>query len=215
MKELFLKNKAAELDREMGMIRTQEETGRHVRMQTHEMGSTFDRQTILKTTLVELGRIFALEECALWMPTRTSLELQLSYTLWHLDLLAVVAARVPLLHLSKFQINDWPELSTKQYALMVLILPSDSVRQWHVHDLELVEVVADQVTVTLSHAAILEESMRATNLLVEQNVALDLTRREAKTAIRARNDFLAVMNHEMRSPCMLLLPYLPYYRKLN
>ncbi|KAI3457561.1 hypothetical protein Pfo_014224 [Paulownia fortunei] len=240
-RELFLKNKAAELDREMGLIRTQEETGRHVRMLTHEIRSTLDRHTILKTTLVELGRTLGLEECALWMPTRTGLELQLSYTLRHQNPVGftvpiqlpvinqvfntsrvvkispsspvarlrpagkympgeVVAVRVPLLHLSNFQIHDWPELSTKRYALMVLMLPSDSARQWHVHELELVEVVADQVAVALSHAAILEESMRARDLLMEQNVALDLARREAETAVRARNDFLAVMNHEMRTP---------------
>ncbi|KAL2476492.1 Ethylene receptor 1 [Abeliophyllum distichum] len=240
-REVFLKNKAAELDREMGLIRTQEETGRHVRMLTHEIRSTLDRHTILKTTLVELGRTLSLEECALWMPTRTGLELQLSYTLHHQNPVGftvpiqlpminqvfstnravkispsspvarlrpsgkympgeVVAVRVPLLHLSNFQINDWPELSTKRYALMVLMLPSDSARQWHVHELELVEVVADQVAVALSHAAILEESMRARDLLMQQNVALDLARREAETAVRARNDFLAVMNHEMRTP---------------
>ncbi|GAA0139677.1 histidine kinase receptor of two-component system [Lithospermum erythrorhizon] len=240
-RELFLKNKAAELDREMGIIRTQEETGRHVRMLTHEIRSTLDRHTILKTTLVELGRTLDLEECALWMPTRTGLELQLSYTLRQQNPVGftvpiqlpvinqvfstnrsvkispnspvarlrspgkympgeVVAVRVPLLHLSNFQINDWPELSTKRYALMVLILPADSARQWHVHELELVEVVADQVAVALSHAAILEESMRARDLLMQQNVALDLARREAETAVRARNDFLAVMNHEMRTP---------------
>ncbi|KAG8386528.1 hypothetical protein BUALT_Bualt03G0157800 [Buddleja alternifolia] len=240
-RELFLKNRAAELDREMGLIRTQEETGRHVRMLTHEIRSTLDRHTILKTTLVELGRTLDLEECALWMPTRTGLELQLSYTLRHQNPVGftvpiqlpvinqvfntsravkispnspvarlrpagkympgeVVAVRVPLLHLSNFQIHDWPELSTKRYALMVLMLPSDSARQWHVHEMELVEVVADQVAVALSHAAILEESMRARDLLMEQNVALDLARREAETAVRARNDFLAVMNHEMRTP---------------
>ncbi|CAM8988612.1 unnamed protein product [Rhodiola kirilowii] len=241
-RELFLKNKAAELDREMGLIRSQEEAGRHVRMLTHEIRSTLDRHTILKTTLVELGRILALEECALWMPTRTGLELQLSYTLHHQNPVGftvpiqlpainqvfntnravkispnspvarlrpitgkytpgeVVAVRVPLLHLSNFQINDWPELSTKRYALMVLMLPSDSARQWRVHELELVEVVADQVAVALSHAAILEESMRARDLLMEQNLALDRARQEAETAIHARNDFLAVMNHEMRTP---------------
>lgn len=241
-RELFLKNKAAELDREMGLIRTQEETGRHVRMLTHEIRSTLDRHTILKTTLIELGRTLALVECALWMPTRTGLELQLSYTLRQQNPVGytvpihhpvinqvfssnravkispncpvarlrphvgkfmpgeVVAVRVPLLHLSNFQIYDWPEVSTRSYALMVLMLPSDSARRWHVHELELVEVVADQVAVALSHAAILEESMRARDMLMEQNVALDLARREAETAIRARNDFLAVMNHEMRTP---------------
>ncbi|KAF8392645.1 hypothetical protein HHK36_022994 [Tetracentron sinense] len=241
-RELFLKNKAEELDREMGLIRTQEETGRHVRMLTHEIRSTLDRHTILKTTLVELGKTLGLEECALWMPSRTGLNLQLSHTLRHqipvgstipinLPIVnkvfnsieairiphtcplarirpltkrymppEVVAVRVPLLHLSNFQINDWPELSAKSYAVMVLVLPTDGARQWHDHELELVEVVADQVAVALSHAAILEESMRARDLLMEQNVALDLARREAEMAIRARNDFLAVMNHEMRTP---------------
>ncbi|KAL4352511.1 hypothetical protein GQ457_06G030110 [Hibiscus cannabinus] len=166
-RELSLRNKAEQLDREMGLILTQEETGRHVRMLTHEIRSTLDRHTILKTTLVELGRTLGLEECALWMPSRT---------------------------------------------VMVLILPTDSARKWRDHELELVEVVADQVAVALSHAAILEESMRAGDQLMQQNVDLDLARREAEKAIHARNDFLAVMNHEMRTPmraiialCSLLL----------
>ena len=76
-RELFLKNNAAELDREMGLIRTQEVMGRHVRMLTHEIISTLDRHTILETTLVELGRILGLEKRALWMAMRTGLELQL------------------------------------------------------------------------------------------------------------------------------------------
>ncbi|KAJ3693719.1 hypothetical protein LUZ60_009199 [Juncus effusus] len=241
-RELFLKNKAEELDREMGLIRTQEETGRHVRMLTHEIRSTLDRHTILKTTLVELGRTLGLEECALWMPSRSNSTLQLTHTLRHHSPLPlsvpislpvvnqifssnraiiipyssplarirttsgryvppeVVAVRVPLLNLSNFEINDWPEMGGKSYAVMVLMMPSDSARKWHAHELELIEVVADQVAVALSHAAILEESMRARDLLMDQNVALDLARREAEMAIRARNDFLAVMNHEMRTP---------------
>lgn len=242
LRERFLKDKADELDREMGIIRTQEETGRHVHMLTHEIRSTLDRHTILRTTLVELGRTLALAECALWMPTRSGSALQLSHTIYnsaaigsvvpinlpivskvfnsnrvvkipHTSPLAsitadksryvppeVVAIRVPLLHLTNFQINDWPELSAKSFAVMVLMLPPDSAREWRPHERELVEVVADQVAVALSHAAILEESMRARDLLMEQNIALDAARREAEMAICACNDFLAVMNHEMRTP---------------
>ncbi|KAF5732625.1 ethylene response sensor 1-like [Tripterygium wilfordii] len=253
-RELFLKNKAEELDREMGLILTQEEAGRHVRMLTHEIRSTLDRHTILKTTLVELGRTLNLEECALWMPSHGGVNLHLSHTLNYQIQVAssvpinlpvvkrvldsaqaeripytcplarirplvgryvppeVVAVRVPLLHLSNFQINNWPNLSTKSYAIMVLILPTDNARKWRDHELELVEVVADQVAVALSHAAILEDSTRARDQLMEQNFALELARREAEKAVRARNDFLAVMNHEMRTPmhaiialCSLLL----------
>ncbi|KAK1318309.1 Ethylene receptor [Acorus calamus] len=203
IRETSLKNRADELDRELGLIRTQEETGRHVRMLTHEIRSTLDRHTILKTTLVELGRTLGLEECALWMPSRSGLNLHLSHTLRHQKPVEsivsinlpivnkvfssnralgiphtcplarigpvvgryappeVVAVRVPLLHLSNFQINDWPEFSARSFAVMVLMLPLDSARKWHEHEFELVEVVADQVAVALSHAAILEESMRA------------------------------------------------------
>lgn len=242
LRERYLKDKNEELDKEMGIIRTQEETGRHVHMLTHEIRSTLDRHTILRTTLVELGRTLGLAECALWMPSRSGTALHLSHTIHntaplglvvptnlpvvskvfnsnhaesipHTSPLAsikadtsryvppeVVAVRVPLLHLRNFEINDWPELSAKSFAVMVLMLPPDSARKWRTHELELVEVVADQVAVALSHAAILEESMRARDLLMEQNIALDAARREAEMAICARNDFLAVMNHETRTP---------------
>lgn len=251
-RELFLKTRAEELDKEMGLIIRQEETGRHVRMLTHEIRSTLDRHTILKTTLVELGRTLDLAECALWMPCQGGLTLQLSHNLNNLIPLGstvpinlpiineifsspeaiqiphtnplarmrnasryippeVVAVRVPLLHPSNFT-SDWPELSTRSYAVMLLVLPMNGLRKWREHELELVQVVADQVAVALSHAAILEESMRAHDQLMEQNIALDVARQEAEMAIRARNDFLAVMNHEMRTPmhavialCSLLL----------
>ncbi|CAI5959597.1 unnamed protein product [Closterium sp. NIES-64] len=265
-RELFLKNKAAELDREMGLIRTQEETGRHVRMLTHEIRSSLDRPTILNTTLVELGRTLQLDECALWMPANLAgdededgggspSDLQLIHTLHQPKpppvtvTLAhptvkqvfstsravvispnspvtaipggggraggnryvagdVVAVRIPLLHANTFTGggaggaggSDWQDSRERSYALLVLMLPADSARRWHVHELEMVEVVADQVAVALSHAAILEESMHARDLLMEQNVALDHARAQAEKAIRARNDFLAVMNHEMRTP---------------
>lgn len=225
-RELFLKNKAAELDREMGLIRSQEETGRHVRMLTQEIRSTLDRLTILNTTLVELGKALRLEECALWMPVKTGAggggplagvadSLQLMHTLKqsnppgltvplaHPTVKQVfstsravvvspsspvtntgfgvksplpgglrhaasvgdaVGVRVPLLHTAAIQgalavgaaaagmgatmgggERDWQESRERHYALLVLMLPPDSARRWHVHELEMVEVVADQV----------------------------------------------------------------------
>jgi ethylene receptor len=57
-----------------------------------------------------------------------------------------------------------------------------------------------KVAVALLHAAILEELMQARDLLMEQNVQLDMAKREVETAICAWNDFLAVMNHKMWTP---------------
>ncbi|KAM1470618.1 hypothetical protein ACFX11_041308 [Malus domestica] len=57
----------------------------------------------------------------------------------------VVSLRVSLLNLSNFQINDWPDVFAKSYAIMVLILPTDGTKKWREHEMELVDVVADQV----------------------------------------------------------------------
>ncbi|KAF6166074.1 hypothetical protein GIB67_023784 [Kingdonia uniflora] len=43
-------------------------------------------------------------------------------------------------------------------SILVLVLPSGTTRVWSYDELEIVKVVADQVTVVVSHAAILEEA---------------------------------------------------------
>lgn len=69
--------------------------------------------------------------------------------------------------------------------------------------LNLIQV--NQVAVALSHATVLEESMRARDQLIAQNLALEIAKKEAEEAVAARNDFLAVMNHEMRTPMHALI----------
>eukprot|EP00243_Klebsormidium_subtile_P011518 TRINITY_DN655_c0_g2_i5.p1 TRINITY_DN655_c0_g2~~TRINITY_DN655_c0_g2_i5.p1 ORF type:complete len:427 (-),score=51.31 TRINITY_DN655_c0_g2_i5:538-1818(-) len=268
VREIYLRSKAEQLDREIGVVRTAEETGRNVRMLTSEIRSTLDRNTILKTTLVELGKTLQLWNCMLWMakPGQTS-KLTLTYQLREgkgsrrpsvstqdpvvqsifsvntailissksplsrgddqllPDDGSVVSIRVPLLHtlrskssgnlMSLVEATLSPsrdsspgasESGTRrssgsgaEYAILVLVLPGGSARRWKPHELEMVEGVADQVAVALSHAAILEESQRTREELLQQNEALVIARQEAETAIKARNDFLAVMNHEMRT----------------
>lgn len=62
-----------------------------------------------------------------------------------------------------------------------------------------------QMAVALSHATVLEESMKSRDQLLSQNLALVKARMEAEEAVAARNDFLAVMNHEMRTPMHSLI----------
>ncbi|MCO5610024.1 hypothetical protein L7F22_064259 [Adiantum nelumboides] len=243
VRELFLRNKAEELNREMDLIRRQEEAGRHVRMLTQEIRRSLDRHTILAIMLEELGKTLHLENCTIWMPDNQRTSLELTHELKRRSLqvhtpvlvpandelvkavqtstkaIAVaadsilgmasshdaallgpmVAVRLPLLRCSNFK-GGTPQRLDTLYAVMVLGLPKGTGREWGPSELEIVETVSDQVAVALSHAAILEESHRIQDQLVEQNKALQLVRKEAETAVLARNEFLVVMNHEMRIP---------------
>ncbi len=62
-------------------MKKKEETGRHVRMLTHEIRSTLNRDTILKTTLVELAHTLTLESCNVWMPSADGETMELTHAL--------------------------------------------------------------------------------------------------------------------------------------
>ncbi|OVA03062.1 Signal transduction response regulator [Macleaya cordata] len=243
VRELFLKKKAWELDREVEMMKQQKETSLHVRMLTREIRKTLDRHTILYTTLVELSKTLDLQNCAVWMPNEDKTEMNLTHELNGRDpsnlsvfsvptsdpdvreikeskgvkILrsdsalgmassggegepgAVAAIRMPMLRVSHFK-GGTPELIPACYAILVLVLPSTEVRVWSYHELEIIEVVADQVAVALSHAAVLEESELMGEKLKEQNRALQQARKDAMMASQARISFQKVMSHGMRRP---------------
>uniref|UniRef100_J3LIH4 Ethylene receptor n=1 Tax=Oryza brachyantha TaxID=4533 RepID=J3LIH4_ORYBR len=68
VRESLLWLKARELDREVVLMKRQEEASWHVRMLTHEIRKSLDRHTVLYTTLIELSRVLELHNCAVWMP---------------------------------------------------------------------------------------------------------------------------------------------------
>ncbi|KAG6554253.1 hypothetical protein Mapa_004169 [Marchantia paleacea] len=78
-REIFLTIQAAELGKEVGKIKKQEEIGRHVRLLTLEIRSTLDRHTILHTTLVETARTLQLTNCGIWMPNLSAKSVELTY----------------------------------------------------------------------------------------------------------------------------------------
>ncbi|KAI3507089.1 hypothetical protein L1887_21851 [Cichorium endivia] len=112
----------------------------------------------------------------------------------------VAAIRMPMLHVSNFK-GGTPELVDTCYAILVLVLPnSGGDRNWSFDEMQIVEVVADQVAVALSHAAVLEESQTMRDQLVEQNRVLQHAKENAMMASQARNSFQKVMSHGMRRP---------------
>ncbi|KAL8233268.1 hypothetical protein R6Q57_003046 [Mikania cordata] len=241
VRELFLKQNVLELDQEVGIMKKQKETGWHVRMLTHEIRKSLDRHTILHTTLIELSKTLALQNCAVWMLNEEKTEMNLTYELrpnssaYHssvskndTDVLEitqkkgvtilrvdsvltvqsrggllgsgpVAAIRMPILHVSNFK-GGTPELVDTCYAILVLVLPNEGDRNWSFDEMQIVEVVADQVAVALSHAAVLEESQSMREKLVEQNRVLQQAKENAMMASQARNMFQKVMSHGMRRP---------------
>nr|DAD19831.1 TPA_asm: hypothetical protein HUJ06_021294 [Nelumbo nucifera] len=254
VRELFLKKKAWELDREVDRMIRQKEAGRHVRMLTQEIRKSLDRHTILYTTLVELSNTLGLQNCAIWMPNEIRTEMNLTHELIgrssrptvpindpdireikdykEVKILmpgsslglassggsgepgAVAAIRMPMLRVSDFK-GGTPELIQQCYAILVLVLPASDTRIWSDHELEIIKVVADQVAVALSHAAILEESQHMREKLAEQNRALQQARENTVMASQARNSFQKVMSHGMRRPMHSILGLLSVMQHEN
>ncbi|XP_059298958.1 ethylene receptor 2-like [Lycium ferocissimum] len=117
---------------------------------------------------------------------------------------AVAAIRMPMLKVSNFK-GGTPELVPECYAILVLVLPGEQGRSWSNQEIEIVRVVADQVAVALSHAAILEESQHMRETLEEQNRALQQAKQDALRASQARNSFQMVMSHGLRRPMHSIL----------
>lgn len=76
----------------------------------------------------------------------------------------------------------------KQY---LLVLAKDT--QWLHGDLEILEIANSQISVAISHATILQD-------LKNQNKELEKARKVAELGLQAREEFLAVVSHEMRTP---------------
>lgn len=127
---------------------------------------------------------------------------------------AAAAIRMPMLRVSNFK-GGTPEMVPACYAILVLVLPGGSGRSWSNQELEIVKVVADQVAVALSHAAVLEESQNMREKLEEQNRALQQAKQDALMASKARNAFQMVMSNGLRRPMHSILGLLSLMQEEN
>uniref|UniRef100_A0A5B7AG32 Ethylene receptor n=1 Tax=Davidia involucrata TaxID=16924 RepID=A0A5B7AG32_DAVIN len=127
---------------------------------------------------------------------------------------AVAAIRMPMLRVSNFK-GGTPELVETRYAILVLVLPTTNHRVWSYNEMEIVEVVADQVAVALSHAAVLEESQLMREKLEERNRMLQQAKENAMMASQARNSFQKGMSHGMRRPMHSILGLLSMFQDEN
>ncbi|KAG6732641.1 hypothetical protein I3843_01G180600 [Carya illinoinensis] len=126
----------------------------------------------------------------------------------------VAAIRMPMLRVSNFK-GGTPEMRQACYAILVLVLPSGQPRSWNSQEIEIIKVVADQVAVALSHAALLEESQLMRDKLVDRNRELQQEKMNAMMASQARNSFQKVMSDGMRRPMHSILGLLSMLRDEN
>ncbi|XP_019191425.1 PREDICTED: ethylene receptor 2-like [Ipomoea nil] len=117
---------------------------------------------------------------------------------------SVAAIRMPMLRVANFK-GGTPELVPQCYAILVLVIPAGQGRCWGNQEMGIVKVVADQVAVAISHAAVLEEVQNMRDKLEEQNRALHQAQQGALRASQARNSFQMVMSNGMRRPMHSIL----------
>lgn len=100
-----------------------------------------------------------------------------------------------------------PVYSKGVWIGLFAIGPKRSRDRYFDDDLNLLSTLADQTTVALENARLVDNLIHLNRTLREAYTALDQANRQLEHLDRAKSDFIAVLSHELRTPLSIMVGY--------